>query len=355
MRRVLAIVIVSCLLCSIFLPVSAQTSSDNYGVQVATWDESFVSHGISHHDIQTETERVITSTNGTTESVYYHDFSTGIATLSIDGEVTETYDIAAEREKIETWTIPENDLILIHQYLKAIQGESKQQNAATLPNSLVGKYNLEYYGDAVLITPIRSESSTRATTTTPYFTAYEDVTNKYPPYSNKLIKFQVQYSPYCQRNLSVKLFETMTNYVETYNRGRNFGAGTELQAISGILGVALSLVMSSLNGYFSVVGEAMFLDQPVFYSAEAEFSFYGTNEVQIYDYTNYQRYVTVKFWDGYGLLTLGWDRNEDRERINPEWMRTEEPYSFDVGAQVLIDEAVDIWEFNIREYGYWLS
>jgi len=50
-------------------------------------------------DIATEDYRMITTYQGDDVSVFYEDYATETATLTVNGELVETYDMKKEREK----------------------------------------------------------------------------------------------------------------------------------------------------------------------------------------------------------------------------------------------------------------
>ena len=104
--------------CSIANELEDKGNAD--GIKVVTIGEGHeivYYEGITIEDITTESYREIITRTTTDVSQYYEDFSTGRATLSVNGVVVETYDMNELRQQYTMWQMPEEDLELIEKCL----------------------------------------------------------------------------------------------------------------------------------------------------------------------------------------------------------------------------------------------
>ncbi len=114
MRKILTAVLAAAMLISVSLCASASEGEDSghpetNGVTVTDMGEGHevIRYGdVTIEDIITEEYRKIVTQSGADISEYYEDFSTGMATLSVNGVVVETYHMNELRKNDTAWQKP---------------------------------------------------------------------------------------------------------------------------------------------------------------------------------------------------------------------------------------------------------
>lgn len=275
--------------------------------------------------------------------------STGIATLSLNGSIIEMFNMVELRNDYDTWTMPEGDKLLLNECLSQQIGTAQ----ITLPDELQNKYTVTYddFGGAIVRPSSDYETaSVRAT----YTIVRPDgpVTDAYPEYSYKEFDSKLQYSSYCGRYLDMSIKDRMHQYSQEEKTSYKYAAMTAVSVISGALKIASSTLLNSLVGLTTVVHGILKISTNIEYYFSESYTFHALRQAYIYDYTNYERDVSVKTEFGSGEISLTWDY-QNNEYINPSYRITGIAHPFTVAYETLYQEAFDIWENNMYVYGYW--
>lgn len=120
MRKILTAVLAAAMLISVsFCSFASEGEdsghSDTNGVTVTNMGEGHevVRYGdVTIEDIITEEYRKIITQSGADISEYYEDFSTGMATLSVNGAVVGTYNMNELRKNDTTWQKPKEGVVI---------------------------------------------------------------------------------------------------------------------------------------------------------------------------------------------------------------------------------------------------
>lgn len=83
-----------------------------------------------------------------------------------------------------------------------------------------------------------------------------------------------------------------------------------------------------------------------------EYSFNALRQGYVYDYTNYNQYISVNTKSGKGKISMTWDFIND-EYTNPEWKITAQAYPHTITCSKILSETKEIWEYNMQEFGVW--
>lgn len=355
MRKFISFILSIVLVFSMAVPVFAsEVKADIDQIDASIWNNTYVYDEYTLQDVLTETERILISNDGLNETVFRENLATGTATKTVNGQVVATYDMDTRRaEKITTWEIPAEDLTLINDYFE--QNKSTASFSSTLPEELVGRYEIVLTDGGILIHPTDSITARATARSSTNVYAYSSVTSAYPPYTSKIMKSSSVYSDYCQRSLSVQARDSMNQYARVRSESAFYTAGTAVIDIVADLMINPDKVQSVLNAYGVLLSASQTISTNITFYKSEEYNFYATREAHIYDYTNYNRYVCVKAEAGTGKLSVGWDL-VGGYCVNPGWYITGIPYPWTAYTHdSIINAAVDIWEYNMQEYGYWLE
>lgn len=310
------------------------------GHQVVYYDNVIVD------DVTTQEYRKIVTKCGNDVSEYYEDFSTGMASLSVNGSIVDTYNMNTLRNDYIHWEMPEQDAVLIEKYLS----ESKNLKSMELPAELESKYELTYdkFGVSV-IKPILNASDTRASNI-----VYPDgpVTETYPEYMYKKVSSRSTYSTSCGRYLSMSIKDSMYSYSQTSKKSYYYGAGTAVSVIAGALKISAGTLLSTLTGLTTISSGVLKLSSSIDYYFSETYSFYALRQACIYDYSYNNSDVSVLTKYGTGQISMTWDY-KNNEYVNPSWKITGLAYPHTISYNEMYNQAKDIWEFNMEQYGYW--
>lgn len=300
-------------------------------------------------DITTEEYRKTITQTETGTSIFYEDFSTGIATLSVNGIITETYNMEQLRSECYSWSMPAEDKALLAECL------SNQNDASeiTLPSALRDKYMVTYNnsGDAIISpTPDPETYSVRASYT-PVRPA-GPVTDTYPEYTYKEIATALRYSSYCARYIDMAIKDSMYNYTQIDKTFYPYAAQTAVSAIAYALKISTSTLMGCLSGFITLVNNVYKTTTNIELYFSEKYMFSALRQVYVYDYTNYNRDVSVLTYHGEGEISLTWDF-VNNEYTNPSYRITGIAYPHTLAYSDLYDEAMQIWEVNMYQHGYW--
>lgn len=350
LKKVLATMLIpSFMLASFPTVVSADdVTSSNSNIQVikvSENEERIIIGNTTVIDSTDEFGRTITTYDESGTSVYYDDFSTGIATLSVDGKIIETYDNKSRMEETETWSIPESDKLLLEEYLKNYSSGAK--TVQPLPEGLQYDYEVSVRNNTVVI-----EHKDKARASMRTVKAYSDVTSTYPSYYYKTIGTNYPYSTICNRTLTLKVKDSMYGYVSENEKAKRFYAGATFVDIMDWCHISFSSLTSSLGSMLQMINGVYTLVDDVYYYFKEDYDFYALRQGYVYDYTNLQRDVSVDSKTGSGRVSMTWDF-VNGEYVNPQWKMTAQAYPFTISQSTMFSEAKRIWESNIQEYGYW--
>ena len=300
----------------------------------------------------TEYRQIITQVGGDT-SKYYEDFDTGIATVSLNGEIIETYNMNELRADYSVWSIPERDLKLIEDYWHEHINTGRSTSLKSLPSELVGKYSLVYSEEgSPVIQPVSSDASysTRAAT---IIRPAGSVTAQYPMYYYNQVSEKRVYSSACSHYLDMSIKDSMYGYTQISKKSYTYQAGTLLSTIAGALKIASSTLLSSLTGFVTTTSGVLKLTSSINYYFSEEYSFSALRQVYIFDYTYNNRDVSIRTEYGNGKISMGWDFINN-EYKNPRYIITALAYPHTLAYNTLYAKAQLSWEENIEDYGYWI-
>ncbi len=304
--------------------------------------------GITIEDITTESYREIITRTTTDVSQYYEDFSTGRATLSVNGVVVETYDMNELRQQYTMWQMPEEDLELIEKCLV----EQADSTNVMLPPELQSKYTVEYDPEGTVIRPISNNSVYAARAADQIIKPAGNVETTYPRYTNNQVSKQSRYSSSCGRYLDMSVKDSMINYSQTAKKSYFYAANSAVSVIAGSLKIASGTLINSLRGVVQVVSGVLRLNASIDYYFSESYSFLALRRAYIYDYSYNNREVSVYTESGNGEISMTWDYINN-EYTNPAYKITGIAYPHTISYNTMYDKAQEIWEFNMQEYGWW--
>lgn len=318
-------------------------------LQISEGHERVIYGNIIIDDIITSDYRKIITKCDSDISEYYEDLLSGIATLSVNGQIIETYDMNELRNNYTVWTMPEVDRLLLE---SALQDQiSSAGSEFEMPEGLEEQYEILYDDGGIVIMPLEGKNySTRAASTAvrPNGTVYDT----FPEYTYKLVASQSRYSSVCQRNIDMKIKDSMHSYSQTSKQSYYYAAGTAVSVISGALKIASSTLTKSLSGLTTIVGGVLKLNASIDYYFKESFSFNALRQGWVYDYSYNNRDVSVYTESGSGEISLSWDFINN-EYTNPAYKITGQAYPHTISYTTMYDETQRIWEFNMQQYGYW--
>ncbi len=341
-------IMLSMTLC-VFAKDPEEISTDATAVRVVDVGEG---HQIVHYgdaviddSVTQEYRKIVTQCDGGV-SEYYEDFSTGVATIKVNGSIVDIYNMRELRDSITTWEMPEEDAARIHEFLAENRGKVPKE----LPAELKDNYELSYdqFGTPV-IKPTLDVASTRAVNI-----VYPDgsVTSAYPEYMYKQVSTRTVYSAVCGRNLNMAIKDCMYSYSLKSRQNRYFAAETAISVIAGTFKIAIATVLQTLLGYVKTVAGVVMLSRGVDYYFSESYSFEAMRQTYVYDYTENNAYVSVQTEYGSGQLAMTWDFRNN-EYTNPAWKITALAYPHTISFDQMYSEGQEIWEYNMTEFGYW--
>ena len=300
-------------------------------------------------DEWTESYRKITTYYGENVVVDYYDMLTGIMETTKNGEYIGQINVKEEREKLATeWSIPEEDLYIIEEYL------NRNKEISTLDTNyedIEAKYNFEEIdGGGFIVTPVDNNNKMRSGVSYVHASTPQSA---YPIYYNHTIATKNLYSSVCNYTLSMKVRESMYDYVQLGYESILVKAGNTISTAATIIGIGIDLATNLLSAYCSIVNEVWTLTTDVNFYTDEEYRYTLKREGCIYDYTNYKRDVSVVTNQANGKIILCWDRNSKGEYVNPHWELGGNPTADIMSNSQFFTEVQEVWEFNITEYGYW--
>ena len=328
-----------------------QISADNQVKVVKLGDNHDLVYykGVVTEDLTTDEYRRIVTTSDTAVSEYYEDFSTGIATLSLNGTVTATYDIEELRKATNRWQIPEEDLLLLRECLFNQAGSKN----ISLPAGLREKYMVTYtFNGGPVVRPIIHSEDYSIRASLPVIHPDGTVTSTYPQYMYKEVDARIQPSSYCARYLDMAIKDSMYGYIELDNNYHTLIVGSTMEFIAGVTKIAVGTLTNTLIGVTNIVNGVTQLASTVQYYYVEEYEFLALRQAYVYDYTNYNRDVSVLTYHGSGKISLTWDF-VNNYYCNPAFKITGIAYPFTLAYSDLYAEALQIWEYNMYEHGYW--
>ncbi len=358
MKRIISLILSLSLVFTPLICVNAESSQKQISTAedrvevISISDNHELVHfdNITIEDLATEKYRKIITECGTDVSVYYEDYATGVATLSLNGSIIETYNMVALRNNYTIWNMPYEDQLLLEKSL-IDQIDAKH---ISLPSELKEDYTVTYSNNgSIVINPAPNEktNSTRAANTV--VRPAGSVTDTYPVYYYKEVNSKSQYSSYCERYLDMAIKDSMYSYTQISKKTYVYAAQTVVAIIAGALKIASSSLINSLLGLTTVVNGILKLSTDIEYYFSESYRFYALRQAYVYDYTYNYRDVSVTTEHGTGEISLTWNLNNNNEHIDPCYRITGVADPFTVSYATLYAEALDIWEFNMYEYGYW--
>ena len=309
--------------------------------------ERIIQGDVVTDDIIASDFREIVTRDGDDTIRYYSDYTTGIATLSINDTIIEKYDMNLIRENIDVWVMPENDQRLLEEYFQ--QGEEMSEEYG-IPKGLSQNYTYIYNNGMRVLVPSQYAGILRASGTVAR--PYESVTDAYPTYMNKTVKSATRYSSVCGRNLNLQVQDSMYNYWLYTAESEQFNAGTLVSYIADVFKIPFSLAENSLSGVSDGSGLLSKLTQKVTYYFKEDYNFSALRRTCVYDYITRNTFVSVYALDGSGRLSLTWDFI-NAQYTNPQWKITAQAYPHTVSFENMLSEGQRIWDSNIEADGYW--
>ncbi len=357
MKKILSIILAVTMLMSVSFSSFANELNDTYNsetksievINISEGHEVVYYEGARIEDVTTEEYRKIITQSGTDISEYYEDFSTGMATLSVNGAVVETYNMNELREKYTTWQMPEEDAEIIEEYLL----EQAGLETITLPSELQDKYVINYESDGTaVIMPLSNNSAYVVRAAENVVKPAGAVTTAYPEYTNKKVSTQSRYSASCGRYLDMSIQDSMYNYSQTSKQSYYYAAYTAVSLIAGALKIASSTLINSLIGLTTTVSGVLRLVSSIDYYFSESYTFHALRQAYIYDYSYNYHDVSVLTEYGTGEISMTWDYRNN-EYTNPAYKITSLAYPHTISYTTMYDKAQSIWELNMEEYGYW--
>ena len=146
--------------------------------------------------------------------------------------------------------------------------------------------------------------------------------------------------------------DSMYGYVQIEKDTYKYAAGTAVSLIAAALRIASSTLMGTLSGYITVITGVLELSTRIEYYFSETYRFYAIRQACVYDYTYNNRYVSVFTESGAGKISLTWDY-VNNEYTDPAYRISALAYPFTLSYTYMYDTALEIWDYNISEHGYW--
>ena len=130
------------------------------------------------------------------------------------------------------WTMSQEDINAFKEYLKECHGK-----VTDLPDQLRSKYSIYQVESGTIILPsfyedVSAENTVNMVSVSPTVVKPQgSVTDKFPPYEDKVVAQKSMYSDASSRNISAKICHSMTDYVCTNVMEKTFDIGTTIYDI----------------------------------------------------------------------------------------------------------------------------
>ena len=252
------------------------------------------------------------------------------------------------------WTMSQEDINAFKEYLKECHGK-----VTDLPDQLRSKYSIYQVESGTIILPsfyedVSAENTVNMVSVSPTVVKPQgSVTDKFPPYEDKVVAQKSMYSDASSRNISAKICHSMTDYVCTNVMEKTFDIGTTIYDIVRETLLSQDVIQKVFAAYNITFSAANKLEKAVRFYYSEKWMYTSVLQSFIYDYTNYNRYVSITCDSAFGEISMSWNDVENGKATNPSYAITSLPYTDAISYDYVFESILDIWNRNIEEYGYW--